>query len=222
MKMAQKKTFAVIGLGRFGLAVVEELISSGYDVLVIDRNQDRIAKVAKLATHAVVLDTADESALRDVGITSIDHVIVAIGKDVEDSIMTTLILKEIGVKKITVKVQNYYHEKVVHRLGADETIQPERITGKRLAHRIVSNNMLEFYDLSKNHSFVEMEVTSKIVNTTVANLDLRDRFHVNLVAIKRGEDIVIPKPEETFEATDHLLLVGKNEDLNKFSTWSEK
>lgn len=220
--MAQKKTFAVIGLGRFGLAVVEELIKSGHDVLVIDRNQDRIAKVAKIATHAVVLDTSDEGALREVGITSIDHVIVAIGKDIEDSIMTTLILKEIGVKKITVKVQNYYHEKVVKRLGADETIQPERITGTRLAHRIISNNMLEFYDLSKEHSFVEIEVTSKIVNTTVANMDLRDRFHINLVAIKRGEDIIIPKPDETFEATDHLLLVGKNSDLNKFSSWSEK
>lgn len=220
--MAQKKTFAVIGLGRFGLAVVEELINSGYEVLVIDRNQERIAKVAKIATHAVVLDTSDESALREVGITSIDHVIVAIGKDIEDSIMTTLILKEIGVKKVTVKVQNFYHEKVVKRLGADETIQPEAITGKRLAHRIVSNHMLEFYDLSKKHSFVEIQVTSKLVNMTVANLDLRDRFHINLVAIKRGDDIIIPKPDESFEPTDHILLVGENDHLSKFSTWIEK
>ncbi len=220
--MAHKKSFAVIGLGRFGTAVVEELIKSNHEVLVIDRNQDRIAKVAKIATHAVVLDTSDESALREVGITSIDHVIVAIGKDIEDSILTTLILKEIGVKKVTVKVQNQYHEKVVVKLGADETIQPERITGTRLAHRIVSDHMLEFYDLSENHSFVVIAAAPKIMNTTVANLDLRDRFHINLVAIKRDGDVIIPKPEETFEETDQLLLVGANTDLNKFSAWCEK
>ncbi len=217
-----KKTFAVIGLGRFGSAVVEELIKSNHEVLVIDRDKDRIDKVSKIATHAVVLNTSDESALKEVGIQSIDHVIVAIGKDIEDSILTTLILKELGVKKITVKVQNQYHEKVVKRLGADETIQPERITGMRLAHRIISESVLEFYDLSEEHSFIELEATQKIINTTVANLDLREKFRINLVAIKRGNDIIIPRPDDSFDLNDHLLLVGKNADLNKFSTWCEK
>ncbi len=220
--MANKKTFAVIGLGRFGSAVVEELIASNQEVLVVDRNQERITKVAKIATHAVVLDTSDESALKEIGIQSIDHVIVAIGKDIEDSIMTTLILKELGVKKVTVKVQNQYHEKVVKSLGADETIQPERLTGKRLAHRILSDNMLEFYDLSEHHSFVVIKAPKKIVDTTVANLDLRDKFRVNLVAIKREGDVIIPHPEEVFEATDQLLLVGANPDLKKFSVWCDK
>ncbi len=224
VKMAnkKKKTFAVIGLGRFGLSVVEELIRSNREVLVLDRNQDRISKVAKIATHTVVLDTSDESALKEVGIQSIDHVIVAIGKDIEDSIMTTLILKELGVKQITVKVQNHYHEKVVKPLGADEVIQPERVTGKRLAHRILSDNMLEFYDLSDNHSFVSIKVPPRIADTTVANLDLRDKFRVNLVAIKRDGDVIIPHPEEVFEASDELLIVGSNDDLNKFTAWCEK
>ncbi len=217
-----KKTFAVIGLGRFGLSVVEELIKSGHEVLVIDNNQDRIAKMAKVATHAVVLDTSDESALREVGIQSIDHVIVAIGKDIKNSILTTLILKEIGVKKVTVKVQNAYHEKVVLKLGADETIQPERITGRRLAHQVISDNILEYYDLSENHSFVVVKATPKLVDTTVANLDLRDRFHLNLVAIKRNGDILISKPDDVFREDDQLLLVGANSDLQKFTVWSEK
>ncbi len=222
MSKKAKKTFAVIGIGRFGLSVVEELIKVGHEVLVLDRDKTRINKVSKIATHAVVVDTSDESALKEVGIQSIDHVIVAIGKPIEDSIMTTLILKEIGVKKVTVKVQNDYHAKVVQRLGADEIIQPERITGTRLAHSIVSDTILEFYDLSENHSFVVVQATQKIVDTTVANLDLRDKFHINLVAIKRDGKIIIPKPDETFEETDQLLLVGENTDLNKFSTWSEK
>ncbi len=217
-----KKTFAVIGMGRFGSSVVEELIKSGFDVLVIDRDEARVQKMSKLATHAVVLDTSDEGALKEVGIQSIDHVIVAIGKDIEDSILTTLILKELGVPRITVKVQNEYHEKVVRRLGADEVIQPERSAGKRLAHKIVTNNILEYYDLSENHSFIVLEASAKLVNSTVINLDLRSKYNINIVAIKRGEDVIIPSPEETFQENDQLLLVGKNTDLEKFSNWCNK
>ncbi len=217
-----KKTFAVIGLGRFGTAVVDELIKSGYDVLVIDRDEQRIAKASKTATHAVVLDTSDESALKEIGIQSIDHVVVAIGKDIEDSILTTLMLKELGVKKITVKVQNDYHEKVVKRIGADEIIQPERLAGRRLAHRITSDTILEYYDLSEQHSFIVIAAPDKIIGTTVINLDLRSKHKINIVAIKRDEDVIIPAPEDSFAQGDRLLLVGKNNDLQKFATWSEK
>ena len=217
-----KKTFAVIGMGRFGSSVVEELVKSGFDVLVIDREESRVQKLSKLATHAVVLDTSDEGALKEVGIQSIDHVIVAIGKDIEDSILTTLILKELGVAKVTVKVQNEYHEKVVRRLGADEVIQPERLAGKRLAHKIVTNNILEYYDLSENHSFIVLEASAKLINTTLINLDLRSKYNINIVAIKRGEDVIIPSPDETFQENDQLLLVGKNTDLEKFSNWCNK
>lgn len=217
-----KKTFAVIGLGRFGMAVVEELIKSDREVLVIDNNQDRITKVAKIATHAVVLDTSDESALKEVGIQSIDHVIVSIGKDIKNSILTTLILKELGVKKVTVKVQNDYHQKVVDRLGADETVQPEQEAGRRLAHQVLSENILEFYDLSDKHSFITLKATPKLIDMTVANLDLRDRFRLNLVAIKRNGDVIIPSPENVFQEGDQLLVVGENRDLQKFSIWSEK
>ncbi len=217
-----KKTFAVIGLGRFGLAVVEELIRSNQEVLVIDNNQERVSKVAKIATHAVVLDTSDEAALKEVGIQSIDHVIVAIGKDIKNSILTTLILKELGVKRVTVKVQNDYHEKVVQSLGADETIQPEQMMGRRLAHQVLSDNILEFYDLSEHHSFVTIRSDPKLVDTTVANLDLRERFHLNLVAIKRQGDIIIPKPDDIFKENDQLLLVGHNHDLQKFTAWCQK
>ncbi|TVP95207.1 MAG: TrkA family potassium uptake protein [Acholeplasmatales bacterium] len=217
-----KKTFAVIGLGRFGYSLVEELIKGHFDVLVIDRDESRINKVAKIATHAVTLDTTDEAALRDVGIQSIDHVIVAIGKDIEDSILTTLILKEIGVKKVTVKVQNEYHEKVVLRMGADEVIQPERAAGRRLAHKIVTNNILEYYDLSEHHSFIAIEAPEKLQDVTVINLDLRNKYNINIVAIKRGDGVIIPGPEEVFQQNDQLLLVGRNVDLQKFTHWCEK
>lgn len=217
-----KKTFAVIGMGRFGTSVTEELIARGADVLVIDKEEDKIAQISKIATHAVVLNTSDISALREIGIQSVDHVIVAIGKDIESSILTTLILKELGVEKITVKVQNEYHAKVVEKLGADELVQPEQQTGKRLARRIVSTNLLEYYDLNETHSFIVVGATKKIIDSTIINLNVRNKYGINIVAIRRDQDIVIPTPDEVINENDHLLLVGKNADLDKFTHYLGK
>lgn len=217
-----KKTFAVIGLGRFGQSVVEELVKFDYDVLIIDKDADRLQKMAKLSSHAMTLDTTDENALREVGISAVDHVVVAIGNNIQDSILTTMILKELGVPKVTVKVQNSYHEKVVLKIGADEVVQPERLTGKRIAHRLMENNLLEYYDLSENHSFIVVSAVEKVWGSTVVNLDLRSKHNINLVAIKRDEDIIIPMPSTTFEKGDQLLLVGSNKDLHKFTVWAEK
>jgi len=217
-----KKSFAVIGMGRFGQSVVEELIKREVDVLVIDKDPERIAKMSKIATHAVTLDTTDIQALKEVGISSIDHVIVAIGKDLQSSILTTLILKDIGVHRVTVKVQDANHAKVVSKLGADEIIQPEQQSGKRLASKIVSDNVLEFIDLNESHSFIVVNVTAKIIDSTIINLDVRNRFKINVVAIRRNGDIIIPSPDDVLEGHDQLLLVGNNDDLDRFNNWIKK
>ena len=217
-----KKSFAVIGMGRFGQSVVEELINKNADVLVIDKDPERIAKMSKIATHAVTLDTTDVSALKEVGISSIDHVVVAIGKEIQSSILTTLILKELGVVNVTVKVQNEDHAKVVLKLGADEIIQPEQQSGKRLASKIVSDNVLDYIDLNDSHSFIVVNATEKIVDSTVINLDVRNKFKINVVAIRRNGDIIIPTAEYVINLTDQLLLIGKNTDLDKFNLWLRK
>ena len=217
-----KKSFAVIGMGRFGQSVVEELIKREADVLVIDKDPERIAKMSKIATHAVTLDSTDMASLKEVGISSIDHVVVAIGKDLQSSILTTLILKDMGVQNITVKVQNADHAKVVDKLGADEIIQPELLSGKRLASKIISNNILDFIDLNDTHSFIVVNATSKIIDSTVINLDVRNKFNINIVAIRRGEDITIPTPNDVIEDGDSLLLIGSNDDLEKFNAWLRK
>ena len=217
-----KKSYAVIGMGRFGESVVEELIKRQADVLVIDNDPERIAKMSKIATHAVTLDSTNVQALKEVGISSIDHVVVAIGKDLQSSILTTLILKDLGVDKVTVKVQDANHEKVVKKLGADEIIQPEQQSGKRLASKIISDNVLDYIDLNESHSFIIINVMDKIVDSTIINLNVRNKFHINIVAIRRGEDIIIPSPDDVLEKTDQLLLVGKNNDLEKFNTWLQK
>ena len=217
-----RKSFAVIGMGRFGQSVVEELIKREVDVLVIDRDPERIAKMSKIATHAVTLDTTDTQALKEVGISSIDHVVVAIGKDMQSSILTTLILKDMGVETVTVKVQNADHAKIIAKLGADEIIQPEQQSGKRLASKIVSNNVLDYIDLNESHSFIVVNVTSKIVDSTLINLDVRNKFGINVVAIRRKDDVIIPSADDVLGEEDQLLLVGKNEDLEKFNNWLRK
>ncbi|MCF7925641.1 MAG: TrkA family potassium uptake protein [Candidatus Izimaplasma sp.] len=217
-----KKSFAVIGLGRFGESVVRELIEQDADVLVIDKDPDRIAKLSKIATHAVTLDSTQELSLKEVGINSVDHVVVSIGKDLQSSIMTTLVLKELGVKRVTVKAQNDDHAKVVEKLGADEIIQPEKQSGKRLASRIVSDNILDFIDLNDSHSFIVVNATEKIVGSTIINLDLRNKYNINIVAIRREGDIIIPSAETTLVSLDSLLLIGANQELNKFNTWLKK
>ncbi len=217
-----KKSFAVIGMGRFGQSVVEELIRQDVDVLVIDKDPERIAKMSKIATHAVTLDTTDIQALKEVGINSIDHVVVAIGKELQSSILTTLILKDLGVDKVTVKVQDANHAKVVEKLGADEIIQPEQQSGKRLASKIVSDNVLDYIDLNESHSFIVVNATAKIIGSTIINLDVRNRFKINVVAMRRDGDIIIPNADSVIENADQLLLIGSNADLTKFNNWLKK
>ena len=217
-----RKSFAVIGMGRFGQSVVEELIRKEADVLVIDVDPERIAKMSKIATHAVTLDSTDSVALKEVGISSIDHVVVAIGKDLQSSILTTLVLKDLGVQQVTVKVQNPDHAKVVEKLGADEIIQPEQQSGKRLASRIISNNVLDYIDLNESHSFIVVHATAKIIDSTIINLDVRNKFKINVVAVRRSGDIIIPNADTVIEQDDHLLLIGSNVDLDKFNSWLKK
>ena len=217
-----RKSFAVIGMGRFGQSVVEELIKQEVDVLVIDKDPERIAKMSKIATHAVTLDTTDVQALKEVGIGSIDHVVVAIGKDLQSSILTTLIIKDLGVERVTVKVQDTNHMKIIEKLGADEMIQPEQQSGKRLASKIVSDNVLDYIDLNESHSFIVVNATAKIIDSTIINLDVRNKFKINVVAVRRNGDILIPNADTVIEVEDQLLLIGSNTDLEKFNTWLKK
>ena len=158
-----KKSFAVIGLGSFGRSVALELVALEADVLCIDQNEDRINKIAKVAQNAVICDSTDEEALSDLGVGNIDHVIICIGNDVQASIMTTLIVKDLGVKKVTVKVLNEYHATVVERIGADEIIYPERQMGRRFARRIISDSILEVLELTKDFSYVEVSTPKKFI-----------------------------------------------------------
>lgn len=212
-----KKEFVVIGLGRFGGSVCRELVRLGMNVLAIDKDEDVVNEYSNIATHAVVGDSVDESVLKSLGIRNFDHVIVAIGNDIQASILTTLILKELGVKKITAKAQNDYHEKVLRKIGADQVIHPERDMGKRIAHHLVSSNVLDYLELSDEHSFVELVANENIDGRTILDLDVRARYGINIVAIKRGAEIIVsPKASEMIHQGDILFVIGADKDINRF------
>lgn len=212
-----KKEFVVIGLGRFGGSIVRELIEQGADVMAIDIDHERVDEFASIATQAVVADTTDESVLKSLGVRNFEHVIVAIGENIQASILTTLMLKEIGVKKITVKAQNDYHAKVLHKIGADKVVHPERDMGIRIAHNILSNNVLDYLELSDEHSIMEIKANEKLAGYTLIELDIRAKYGINIVAIKRGDDIIVsPQADMDIEREDILIIIGSDADINRF------
>ena len=212
-------TFAVIGCGQFGGRVVSELASQGADVIAIDRNEDVIKKYVIIATHTIVLDSTDEESLRSIGIRNVDHVIIGIGQDIQGSILTALLLKEIGVNKVTVKVVNDYHKKVILKIGVDNVIQPEKDTGKRLAHQMLSDRILDYIVLADNYSIIEILAVGPVIDHTLIELNIPTRFRINITAIKRQNSIIVPQANTSIITGDRLLVIGENKDLTEFNHW---
>ncbi len=212
-----KKEFVVIGLGRFGGSIVSELIELEADVMAIDISPPRVDEFANIATQAVVADTTDEAVLHSLGIHNFEHVIVAIGENIQASILTTLMLKEIGVPKITVKAQNTYHEKVLKKIGADQVVHPERDMAVRIANNMVSNNILDYLELSDEHSIAEIKVNEKIAGHTIIELDIRAKYGINIVAIKRLNNIIVsPQADDIIQENDILIVIGSDKEIHRF------
>ncbi|GEN55478.1 potassium transporter Trk [Halobacillus litoralis] len=212
-----KKEFAVIGLGRFGGSICRELSREGMEVLALDLDEDKVNEYRDIASHAVIADSTDENVLKELGFRNIDHVIVAIGDNIQASMLTTLILKEMGIKMITVKAQNDYHEKILNKIGADQVVHPERDMGKRIAHNIISNNILDYIELSDDHSVVEVKAGSKMGGQTLVDLDIRAEYGCNVVAIKRDKDVIVsPMATEEIKESDVLIVIGADKDISRF------
>lgn len=212
-----KKEFAVIGLGRFGGSICRTFAEEGMEVMAIDINENRVNEYSMIASHAVIGDSTDEKVLKGLGIRNFDHVIVAIGDDIQASILTTIILKELGVKNITAKAQNDYHEKVLLKIGADHVVHPERDMGRRIAHNMISNSVLDYLELSDEHSIVEIVANEKINGHSIIDLDIRAKFGITIVAIKRKDEIIVsPQASEVIHTNDILIVIGADADINRF------
>lgn len=212
-----KQNYAIIGLGRFGGSICRTLVESGQEVLAIDSNEERVNEYMNIATHAVVGNAQDESTLRSLGIRNFDHVIVAIGEDIQASILVTLMVKEMGVPNVLAKAQNEYHAKVLERVGADRVVHPERDIGVRIAHNLVSRNILDFIELSDEFSLAEIKVSNpKFFNKSLIEVNFRQRFGLTVVAIRRadGQVVVSPPANEIVCENDNLLVIGSTVNVD--------
>lgn len=223
------KSFVIIGLGRFGSSVARALADKAFEVVVIDQDEQEVQEFADIVTHSFVLDATDEKAMRDVGIADIDVAIVSLGQKIDDSILVTLVLKELGVKEVVVKAINEQHGKILQKIGADKIIFPEREVAIRLAENYSSPKIFDYIDVSPTHSIIEIAVPKEFINKSLETISLRGKYGVTLIAIKRRipiindngtpdfkEDILIaPETDEEINEGDILILVGTYDNLAK-------
>ncbi|OLO25362.1 potassium transporter Trk [Alkalihalophilus pseudofirmus] len=212
-----KKQFAVIGLGRFGGSVCKELYQMGHDVLAIDSSEEKVNEFMNYSTHTVIANGTEESMLQSLGIRNFDFVIVAIGENIQSSILCTLLLKELGVKNVWVKAQNDYHHKVLEKIGADRIVHPEKDMGIRIAQHLVSEKIIDYIELSDEYSIVELLATEKVANRSLIQLDIRAKFGCTILAFKRKEQVIIsPLPDDLIHLNDILIVIGHKNDLKRF------
>ncbi|KKI92432.1 potassium uptake system protein [Bacillus sp. SA1-12] len=213
------KQYAVIGLGRFGTSIARRLNEAGQEVLGIDVNEERVENVELYVTHAVVADSTEEKALTSLGIRNFDCVIVAIGNDMQASILTVMLLKDLGVKKVIAKALSKRHGKVLDRIGADWIIYPERDMGERVANQLLSPNMLNYIELSKEYNIEEIMIPSQMAEKSLRELDIRAKYNISVIAIVSDGDIIIsPSPDHNINKGDLLVVIGSRDDLGKFSS----
>jgi trk system potassium uptake protein TrkA len=218
------KQFVIIGIGRFGKAVAERLYDLGQEVLAIDTDEDAIQKISEKVTHAVTADATDENVLKSLGVRNFDVGVVAIGTDIQSSIIVTLMLKEMGVGYIVSKAQNDTHAKVLLKIGADRVVFPERDMGERVAHNLIGTNILEYIELSEEHSIIEFAVLQSWIGKDLRDLNLRVKYGVTVVAMRnRNEEgiNVSPKADTKIKEGDILIVIGDNDDVNKLERKSE-
>lgn len=212
-----KKQFAVIGIGRFGSSVAQSLHAFGFEVLAVDSNEQRVQAISSSVTQAIQADSTDEEALRAIGIDRFDVVVVAIGTHIQASILTCLILKDLGVPKLIVKAQNDLQAKVLSKIGADKVIFPERDMGHRVAHHLISPSVMDFIELSDGYSIVELQAAPQMIGKSLKQLDIRAKYQCNVIAVKNdGVLNITPSADALIRATDTLVVVGKNEHVLEF------
>lgn len=214
--MQKKKTYAVFGLGRYGIAVARELVENGMEVIAIDSNQKIVNDAAAFLPVCKCADVTDQEVITRLGIGSIDTVIVCMASNLEGSVMAVTLCKEAGVKKVIAKCANEMHQKIMLRVGADEVVFPENESGIRLAKNLLSSGFIDMISLSKDVSMVEIDVKPEWVGKNLIELNLRKKYGFNIVALKKGEKVnVTISPEQPLEADTTLIVIANVAKLGK-------
>ena len=213
--MAHKLQFFVAGLGRFGKSVAITLEKMGYDVMAMDSDEEVVQDLSDTLGYVVCGDCSDEKNLISMGAGNADIAVVSVG-DLSASLMTTLLLKEMGVKKIVVKALGEVHGKMLQKIGADKIIYSEKEMGIRVAHNLISPGIVDYIEMENNITIVSIRVPADWVGKNLIEIDVRRKYNINVAAIKRdGEMMVNPRPDMKLEAKDMVVILGDNESVKK-------
>ncbi len=210
--------YAIIGLGRFGMNLALRLEELGHTVMAIDEDPILVQSIADRVTHAATFDATNEDALRIAGVPSFDTVVVAIGTNFEANLLTTASLKSLGVKRIICKTQTKRQQDILLRIGADRVIQPEQNSAERLAEEMSTPAMLERIPLGPGYSLAEVVLPKSLVHRSLAQCDLRQRYDVTVLLVKRGDELIMAPPADIiFQQDDMLVVLGADANVMKFS-----
>ena len=210
------KSFVVIGMGRFGTSLAMTLSELGHEVLAIDENPELIQNIADQGTHAVTGDATEQGVLKSLGVRNFDVAVVAIGGSLEASILTTVLLKEVGVKYVLAKAQSEIHARVLSHVGADRVIQPEWEMGERVANQLSQTNILDYIELSEDYSIAEVSPVPSWIGKSLEEIDVRKKYGINIMAIKNENGVnIAPAADDIICDNDVLIVMGENEDLSR-------
>ena len=211
-----KKTYAVFGLGRYGIAVARELIHNGVEVIAVDMDERIVNAAAAELPVCKCADITDPEVIRQLGISNVDVVIIAMANNLEASVMAVTLCKEIGVKTVIAKSANEMHQKILNRVGADKVVFPENESGIRLAKNLLSSGFVDMVSLAKNVSMIELDVKTEWIGENLIALNLRKKYSINVVAVRRGETVSVDiDPRAPLQAEDKLIVIANTEKLSK-------
>ena len=212
------KTYAVFGLGRYGRAVATELVESGAEVLAVDIDEKRVEEMIEILPVCKCADVTDPDVIKKLGISNCDTVIISLAGSSEASIMATMLCKEVGVKEVIVKCSNNIHYKLLKKVGADKIVQPEHESGIRLAKNLLSAGFVDIAHISDEILVVEIEVKNEWVGKNLIELDLRNKYSINIIAIKQnGSTTISFSPKTCIEKGMLLVVVAEKEKLQKLN-----
>ncbi|GAB6137458.1 potassium channel family protein [Halanaerobaculum tunisiense] len=212
------KQYLVIGLGHFGTSIVKSLMQENYEVVAIDKEEEKVKKFKDKITHVVQADASDRNVLESLGVSNFDVGIITMRDDLLSSILSTLLLKELGVSEVVARAGTDMHAKVLKGSGADKVVFPEREMGEKITQHLISANInvIDHIHFTSDHSIVEINAPDFMINKSLKETNLRSRFNVNVIAIRRGDNINLsPGGEDVIHKKDVLVVLGENEQLDK-------
>ena len=208
----------VIGMGRFGRHFAKKMIDLGNEVMIVDKNEDIVERYAEVFTDVQIADCTNETVLRQLGIHDFDLCFVAIGGNFESSMVITALLKELDAKYVIAKAKSDIQADLLRRIGADEIIYPEREMAEKLAVRCSATNVFDYIELTDEYAIYEIPVLYPWIGRTITELDIRRKYHINIIAVKIGNELnIMPGPDYCFDDHDHVIVISTADAINRLS-----